>query len=341
MTASLDRKAGPEVAVISDRAATKSLSVVIPAYNEEATIEELVVGIVKSLSEQQLSYEIVVVDDGSEDKTLEILRSLKQDHPETLRVVQHLYNKGNGAALRTGVRVAQGEIVVSMDADGQHAPSEISKLISLMPPYDLVIGCRTKGYQGPRLRGMANRFFNRFASWLSKMEVLDLTSGFRAMRRSTVMHFLPLFPTGFSAPSTTTLAFLKAGYNVAFVPVTVGPRAGGKSKISLWADGTRFVVLILRMIMLYDPLRIFFPASLLMGFLGIVAWMAGVITAGRLVLPNSAIFLFISALITSLLGLVANQIAGSLIQYRGDETIVIEGTPEYFADFVRDSDKES
>jgi glycosyltransferase involved in cell wall biosynthesis len=301
-----------------------TISVILPVYEEAETIHELIPEIIRHLEGQSQSFEIVAVDDGSSDETLSVLRDLKEQYSGRLRIVRHLYNKGIGAALRTGTSVAKGEIVLYMDSDGQHWPEEIPKVISEIPPYDLVIGYRTKMYQGKWYRNLANRFYNRFASWLSESEVKDLTSGFRAMRRTAVLHFLHLFPSGFSASSTVTLAFLKAGYNVKFVPVTVRPRTSGKSKIRLWNDGLRFLLIILRMIMLYDPLRIFLPVGVGLTILGVLSWVAGLLDAKRLILPNSAIFLFISALIIWLLGLVAGQIANTRIYYHGDETIVLE-----------------
>lgn len=300
------------------------LSVVLPIFEEADAISGLIPEIVDTLQATGTSYEIIAVDDGSEDETPEILRNLRVAIPEKIRIVRHLINKGNGAALRSGIRVACGEIIISMDADGQHSPADLPKLISEIPPYDLVIGARMKTYRGAWYRNLANRFYNRFATWLSGTEVKDLTSGFRAMRRAALVHFLPLYPTGFSAPTTTTLAFLKAGYNVAFVPIDVKPRASGKSKIKLWDDGTRFVIIILRMIMLYDPLRIFLPVGVGLSGLGVLTWIAGLINAERLVLPNSTIFLFIAALLTLLLGLVSSQIASTRIYYHGDETILVD-----------------
>ncbi len=185
-------------------------------------------------------------------------------------------------------------------------------------------GRELKSYKGSWYRNVANRFYNRFASWLSRSEVLDLTSGFRAMRRSVALHFLPLFPSGFSAPTTTTLASLKAGYNVKFIPIQVRERQSGKSKISLWSDGSRFLVIILRMIMLYDPLRIFMPTGVILAFLGILAGIAGIIHTGRLVIANSAILLLLVGVVTWLLGLIASQISSTLIQYHGDETIILQ-----------------
>ena len=299
------------------------VSVVLPIFDEERSIQDLILGIVSTLGAQSTPFEVIAVDDGSSDHTFEVLKAMQQDHPLHVRVARHLTNKGNGAALRTGIRLARGEIVLTMDADGQHSPDDISTLLSEMPPYDLVVGARTGSYRGSWSRGVANRIYNRFASWLTRAEVKDLTSGFRAMRREVALHFLPLFPAGYSAPTTTTMAFLKAGYNVAFVPIHVAQRSSGRSKIRPWSDGMTFFRLIFRMIMLYDPLRIFFPAGVALILLGLLAWVAGLMNAGRLVFPNSAIFLMSAALLTWLLGLISDQIAGIRIKYYGDEHIVV------------------
>ena len=301
------------------------LSVVLPVYDEAETIRVLIPEIVETLSQLGPTFEIVVVDDGSTDETPAILRQLIRRYPSQLRVAQHLRNRGNGASLRTAIRLAQGEIVVCMDADGQHSPADIALLADLIPPYDLVIGARKLHYRGSWKRGAANRFFNAFATWLSRTPVEDLTSGFRAMRRSVALHFLPLFPAGFSAPTTTTLAFLKAGYNVAFVPIHVRQRTAGRSKIRLWEDGARFVTIILRMAMLYDPLRIFLPIGVVLALLGVAAEAAGLINAQRLVLANSAVFFFTAALLTWLLGLISDQVSSTRVQYHGDESVAILG----------------
>lgn len=305
-----------------------SLSVILPVFEEAQTVDLLIPEIIQTLIAQQETFEIIAVDDGSSDETPNVLWDLKQKHPDHLRVARHLRNRGNGAALRTGSRIAEGEIIVYMDSDGQHAPGEIQKLISKIPPYDLVIGARTKSYKGSWYRNLANRIYNRFASWLSSTEVVDLTSGFRAFRRSAGQHFIHLYPEGFSAPTTITLSFLKAGYNVAYVPVDVEPRSAGRSKIRLWDDGWRFLIIILRMITLYDPLRVFLPVGFVLTGFGILAWIAGLIQANRLVLPNAAIFLFISAILTWLLGLVSSQVASTRVYYHGDETILVDEPPE-------------
>jgi glycosyltransferase involved in cell wall biosynthesis len=299
------------------------LSVVLPIFDEPGMLEDLVGRIEKTLRGQRLSFEIVAVDDGSGDETRAALDRLRSRRPHLI-VVRHLANKGNGAALRTGIRVARGEIVITMDADGQHAPEDIPKLIQEMPPYDLVIGARGGSYSGSWYRGLANRFYNAFSSWLARTEIRDLTSGFRAMRRDVALHFLPLFPRGFSAPTTTTLAFLKAGYGVAFVPIDVGQRSSGRSKIRLWEDGLRFLLVILRMIVLFDPLRVFLPAGAVLVVVGLLAWAAGVLVAQRVVMPNSAIFLFSTAILVWLLGFISDQISTLRIPYYGDESVVTD-----------------
>lgn len=316
-----------------------AVSVVLPIFEEAIIIQTLIPDIVQTLEEEGISFEIIAVDDGSNDDTAQILRQLKVDYPHVLRVVRHVYNKGNGAALRTGTRVARGEVVLYMDSDGQHLPSEIPKVLSKIPPYDLVIGSRTKDYRGGWMRKFANGFYNKFATWLTSTQISDLTSGFRALRRSVADHFLHLYPSGFSAPTTITLTCLKAGYNVAFTPVHVEPRKAGKSKIRIWNDGSRFVIIILRMIILYDPLRIFLPVGIVLSILGIWAWLAGLLQAQRLVLPNSAIFLFIAAILTWLLGLISGQIANSRIYYHGDETIMVDDLAYDSEDSEREVEK--
>lgn len=318
---------------ISDKQVKESgdslqVSVVLPIFEEEEMIKQLIPEIVETLVIEGIRFDIIAVDDGSKDNTPDTLKELKRAYPDQVSVVSHLHNKGNGAALRTGTRVAQGEIIVYIDSDGQHSPMDIPKLLKKIPPYDLVVGARSNSYRGKWYRNLANRFYNRFATWLSGNHVFDLTSGFRAFRRSVGIHFLHLYPAGFSTPTTMTLAFLKAGYNVVYVPIDVKARAAGRSKIKLWDDGARFMIIILRMIMLFDPLRIFLPTGVALMVIGFVAWIAGLLQAGRLVLPNSAIFLFIAALLTSLLGLVSSQIANTRIQYYGDETIVVDGEPQ-------------
>ncbi len=299
------------------------VSIVLPVYEEEKTIENVIVEIADTLASSKFTFEIVVVEDGSKDQSLAILRQLQRRIPGKIRIAHHLYNKGYGAALRTGIRISHGDIVVCMDADGQHTAKSIPEMVALIPQYDMVIGYRTENYLGSWYRNLGNRIYNRFASWLAHFKIMDLTSGFRVMRRDAVTHFLPLYPSGFSASLTVTLAFLKAGYNLTYFPIHVHPRAGGRSKVNFFQDGGRFFMLLLRMIMLYDPLRIFLPISGGLFFLGALAWVLGVYNEGRLIFPNSTIFLFTAALLTILLGLIANQLVNTRIHYYGDETVTV------------------
>jgi glycosyltransferase involved in cell wall biosynthesis len=302
-------------------------SIVLPVYNEVAIIDSTIRNLVASVRERASTAEIIIVDDGSVDGTKETCLAIRQEFPDLVRVVTHLRNRGYGASLRSGCAIAAGEILIFMDADGQHQPGEIPKLLDHIPPYDMVIGTRGPGFASGGTRSLANWFFNRFASWLSRMPIIDITSGFRAMRREALHHFLPLFPDGFSASVTSTLLFLKAGYNVLFVPVEVQPRKHGESKIQPFQDAIRFVTIILRMIMLYDPLRIFLPVSLAFVLLGVAAWVLGVLNAGRLIVPNSTTLLFVAGSLTLMLGLISSQILGYQVHYYGDETILVDGEP--------------
>jgi glycosyltransferase involved in cell wall biosynthesis len=299
------------------------VSIILPVYEEEDTIEGVVVEIIETLSNCSYSYEIVAVEDGSQDHSLSILKQLQERYPARIRIAHHKYNKGYGSSLRTGIHIARGDIVVCMDADGQHTAKSIPELIDLISEYDMVVGYRTENYQGSWYRNLGNRFYNWFASWLTSFKVMDLTSGFRAMRRETVSHFLTLYPARFSASLTVTMAFLKAGYTLTYVPVHVHPRAGGKSKVNFFKDGSAFFMMLLRMIMLYDPLRIFLPISGGLILLGALAWILGIFHEGRLIFPNSTIFLFSAALLTVLLGLISNQLVSTRIHYYGDEAVTI------------------
>jgi glycosyltransferase involved in cell wall biosynthesis len=270
------------------------VSVVIPAYNEEAGIAPVVAALAA------LGFgEVLVVDDGSTDATA------ARAEAAGARVIRHPYNKGNGAAVKTGIREARGGTVLLLDADGQHDPAEALRLVEPIGTYDMVIGARSARDQ-PATRALGNAVFNALASWLSETKVPDLTSGFRAARRELLLEILPLLPNGFSYPTTSCLAFLKAGYNVAFVPVRARPRVG-TSKIRPLRDGVRFLLIILKIVTLYSPLKVFFPvasASLLLG-IGYGAW--NVVAHGKI--PTGSALLIQLAVVVFLFGLLAEQIA--------------------------------
>ena len=214
-----------------------SVSIVIPALNEEDAIGD----VVSSLRAEASWREILVVDDGSRDATGE--RAARAG----ALVVRHPYTKGNGAAVKTGIRRAEGQFILILDADGQHAPSDARRLVERLGEYDLVVGARSTQTQATVGRRIGNQLLNRLASYLTGRHVPDLTSGFRGARREHLREFLHLLPNGFSTPTTTTLAFIKAGYNVTFEPVDARARTG-QSKIKFAKDGTRFFLILLKVI---------------------------------------------------------------------------------------------
>jgi glycosyltransferase involved in cell wall biosynthesis len=273
-----------------------AVSVVIPAYNEAAVISDVVGG----LKAAALWREIIVVDDGSQDDTR------ARAAAAGAVVVRHPYNKGNGAAVKSGVRRASGEYVMIIDGDGQHRAADAQRLIARLGEYDLVIGARARSTQATQTRRAGNTALNRLASYLTGREIPDLTSGFRVARREYLREFLHLLPNGFSTPTTTTLAFIKAGYNVAFEPIEALPRVG-ESKIRLARDGAKFLVIILKIVTLFSPLRVFLPIALASFVVGAAYALATVITQSKI--PNGAVLLIMFAVIVFLVGLVSEQIA--------------------------------
>jgi len=306
---------------------SEKISIVVPVYNEIENLKKTGMDLLTFIQDFSGDVEIIIVDDGSTDGTREVSLELRARYPDRIHIVTHRRNRGYGASLRSGSSIARGDTLVFMDADGQHQAGEISKLLDQIPPYDMVVGTRGPDFASGGARSKANWFFNRFASWLSKTSITDITSGFRAMRKTALSHFLFLFPEGFSASVTSTLLFLKAGYSVLFVPVDVKPRTQGSSKIRPVGDALRFITIILRMIMLYDPLRIFLPVSVGFLILGIVMWILGMINASRMILPNSTLLMFVAASLTLMLGLISSQILGYQVHYFGDETILVDGEP--------------
>lgn len=277
------------------------LSVVIPAYNEEQAISGVVSKVHQVLSDQDLAYEVIVVDDGSEDHTGEMAREAGA------RVLNHAYNIGNGAAVKTGIRAAQGAILVLMDGDGQHDPGEIRTLLDKMEKYDLVIGARTPDSETDFHRDFGNQIYNLFASYICNRRIEDLTSGFRVVRAEIAREFLPLLPNTFSYPTTMTLAAARSGYQYTFHPIKV-KRRKGKSKISLIEDGTRFFLIIFKISTIFTPLKVFIPASFGLFFLGLGYGLYKVLFLGTRYGPTSAMLMTISGVVF-LIGLVSEQIS--------------------------------
>jgi glycosyltransferase involved in cell wall biosynthesis len=279
------------------------VSVVIPAYNEGAAIAE----VVSALAAAGPWHEIIVVDDGSNDDTGAHAAGAGAS------VVKHPYNKGNGAAVKTGIRRATGEHVLIVDGDGQHSAEDARRLVSKLGEFDLVIGARSAATQASQARRFGNTALNRFASYLTGREIPDLTSGFRGGRRECLREFLHLLPNGFSTPTTTTLAFIKAGYNVAFEPTDARQRAG-QSKIRFARDGVKFFIIILKIVTLFSPLRVFLPISLTAFLIGAgyAAWT--IVTQSHV--TNSSVLLIMLAVIVFLVGLVSEQISAMRFESR-------------------------
>jgi glycosyltransferase involved in cell wall biosynthesis len=273
-----------------------TVSVVIPAYNEAAVIGP----VVTALAAAAPWCEVVVVDDGSTDGTGAAAEAAGA------RVISHPYNKGNGAAVKSAIRAARGEWVLVTDGDGQHRPADVVAVAARLGVFDLVVGARESAHQATAGRRLGNAVLNRLASYLTERPIPDLTSGLRAARREHLLEFLHLLPNGFSTPTTTTLAFIKAGYNVTFEPVQVQPRIG-TSKIRLARDGAKFFLILLKVITIFSPLRVFVPLSALSCLLGVSYGLWTVVHQSRI--PNGAVLLLMFAVVVFLVGLVSEQIS--------------------------------
>lgn len=292
------------------------VSIVVPTFNEEGAIGDTVAAI----HELGLpDYEILVVDDGSSDATARVAEAAGA------RVIRHPYNIGNGAAVKTGIRSSRGRVLVFLDGDGQHDPADIPRLLSHISRYHMVVGARQKGSQRQFHRTFANRIYNSFASFISNFPIEDLTSGFRVMRRQDALRFCDMFPNTFSYPTTSTLAFLRSGRSLKYVPIRTKYRVG-KSKIKLIHDGFEFFLIILKISMTFSPLRVFLPVSSFLFFLGLGRYIHTYIEYQRF--TNMSHLLINSSVIVFMLGLIAEQIA-SLRLERGDKLFGVEDSSQY------------
>jgi glycosyltransferase involved in cell wall biosynthesis len=273
------------------------VSVVIPAYNEEGALSSLV----QDLAAPPPGYEVLVVDDGSTDRTGEILKS------KGIRVFRHPYNIGYGAALKTGIRHATGEIVATMDADGQHRLSDVGHLVAHLEDYEMVVGARTKESQTSPLRKPFKAILGWIANYLSGTKIPDLNSGLRVFRRKTIEEFLPILPNGFSFSTTQTLAFLVGGYPVHYVPFTATVREGRPSNVRVMADGFASVMLIVRTIALFNPLRVFLPVAIFLLAVGGIYMVEELIRVEDI--PDGAVLVLLAGIFTFFFGILADQIS--------------------------------
>ncbi len=281
-----------------------AISVVIPAKNESGALGALLPRLTRVVQPSQ----VFLVDDGSTDNTAELARSFG------IQVVSHPYSMGNGAAIKSGARAAQGDTIVFMDADGQHDPADIERLVArLNEGYDMVVGARSRGGQASLGRGVANRLYNRLASYMANRRVEDLTSGFRVVRADKFREFLHLLPNGFSYPTTSTMAFFRSAYPVAYEPIRVSKRVG-KSHIRPLRDGARFLLIIFKIGTLYSPLKLFAPLALFHFLVGLGYYGYTFFTQNRL--TNMTVLLMTGAVTVFLIGLVSEQITQLLYQPR-------------------------
>ncbi len=280
----------------------RKVSIVLPAFNEAGSIA-VILGRIRAVEAERGGkdlFEVIVVDDGSTDGTAEAAE--KAD----ARVIRHPYNIGNGAAVKSGIRAAGGDVILLMDSDGQHPPEKIPDLLDALDTHAMVVGARTRNSQAGWHRAFANGLYNRLATYVTGRRIPDLTCGFRAIRTGVARRFLYLLPNTFSYPTTLTLACFKTGLPVAYVPIEAAPRQG-KSKIRLVKDGTRFLLIILKIATFFSPFRVFFPLSMLSFLAGLCHYGYTYITTQRF--TNMSMLMFVQAVILFALALISDQIA--------------------------------
>ncbi len=286
---------------------SRQLSIIVPARNEAGGLAR----VLPQLAGRFPGAEIVVVDDGSTDATAEVAAR------HGARVIRHPYGMGNGAAVKTGARCARGEVLLFMDADGQHTAADAARLLErLEEGFEMVVGARKGASQASYARWFGNALYNRFASWVVSRPIPDLTSGLRAARARRFREFLHLLPNGFSYPTTITMAFFRSGYPVGYEPIETEVRVG-RSHLKLVRDGVRFFLIMFRVGTLYAPLKIFLPISLVVFVTGVSYYLYTFATSGRF--TNMSALLLIAALLIFLIGLVSEQITMLLYQKAGKD----------------------
>jgi glycosyltransferase involved in cell wall biosynthesis len=275
----------------------QSVSIIIPAFNEAENIGSVVEG----LRRLGPGFEINVIDDGSSDATAEVARAAGAV------VYRHPYNIGNGAAVKSGIRVASGDILVLMDGDGQHSPEDVRRLLECLPEYDMVVGARSLSGQSSLLRALGNKVYNWLGSYVTKFAIKDLTSGFRAVKADVAQGFVHLLPNTYSYPTTLTLGVLRTGRSLKYIPIQARTRTRGTSGIKLIRDGVRFFMIIIRICTLYSPMRVFLPVSFAMMLLGIINYAFTFLTQGRF--TNMSALLFTNGVLVFMMSLISEQIS--------------------------------
>jgi glycosyltransferase involved in cell wall biosynthesis len=279
-----------------------TLSIIIPCFNEAKTIGQ----IVKRVFALYPDCELIVVDDGSADDTA------KQALAAGAVVYQHPYNIGNGAAIKTGIRKASGDVLVFMDADGQHAPGDIERLLEHLPAYDMVVGARKAVHQASFLRRFGNSFYNLLATYVAKFPILDLTSGFRAAKAEVMNKLMYMLPNTYSYPTTSTMYVLRTGRTLKYVPINVRPRQSGQSQIKIFRDGIRFFLIIVKICTLFSPFRVFLPISGVFFGTSVLYYLFTYFTTGRF--TNMGALLLMTSVLIFMIGLVSEQISSQAYQ---------------------------
>jgi len=291
------------------------VSVIIPVYNEGKIVRNLV-------SKIRLLYpdfDVIVIDDGSQDDSATEARNAGAS------VYSHPYNIGNGAAIKSGIRMASGDVLVFMDGDGQHNPEDIARLLEYIPEYDMVVGARSLGDQASLGRAFGNQIYNWFASYAAKFSIKDLTSGFRVVKAKVARNFLYLLPNTYSYPTTLTLGVLRSGMSVKYIPIKTIKRKSGTSNIRIVSDGVRFFMIITRICTLFSPMRVFLPVSFLLFLLGVSNYVYTFISRSRF--TNMSVFLFVAAIIIFMMSLISEQICQMRFERRGADRPLSRAEP--------------
>lgn len=283
------------------------ISIIIPVYNEADAIGDLVLQI-RSLYPD---FEVIVINDGSTDDSAAVASNAG------VFVYSHPYNIGNGAAIKSGIRIASGDILVFIDGDFQHDPEDIGKMLEYFPDYDMVVGARSMGGQASFARALGNKAYNWLASYVAKFKIQDLTSGFRAVKADIARQFLYLLPNTYSYPTTLTLGVLRNGRSVKYIPIKINQRKTGKSNISLFKDGVRFFMIIAKICTLYSPMRIFLPVSLVMFLLGLGNYIYTFATSGRF--TNMSALLCVTSILIFMMSLISEQICQMRVERSEDD----------------------
>lgn len=284
------------------------ISIIIPAHNEA----EVIGSIISQIKKLHSNAEVIVVDDGSTDNTSTIAENAGAI------VHRHPYNIGNGAAVKSGIRIAKGDILVLMDADGQHAPDDIAEMLHYFPDFDMVVGARSISAQASFSRALGNIIYNWMASYVAKFKIKDLTSGFRAVKANIALNFLSFLPNSYSYTTTSTLCVLRSGNTIKYVDIKTHHRKTGKSNIKIFQDGLRFFMIIVKICTLYSPFRIFLPVSFALFLIGIFYYFYTFFTAGRF--TNMSALLFTTSVIIFMLGLISEQICQMRYERREDKS---------------------